>query len=150
MKKSVFPNNEQHRLNLIAEHNSSVSKFTYFLMSASGAGLGFAITQVNPNEASWAMSMLFLAMMFWGGSFFAGIRYHLISHSISEVAEMAITTELSNRPDAKSLINQCKGLGKQLSDETLTWSKFQVISLLSGAVSMALWRLWEVFDEVSK
>ena len=147
---NTVPDNEQHRLNLISEHSASVSKFTYFLMSASGAGLGFAITQVNSSEASWAMSMLFLAMMFWCVSFFAGIRNRLLSHGIVEKAVEAEEAKLSNNPNASSLCQSLKAQANLLGDKTLIWSMCQVIAFLFGAISLALWRLWEVLDEFSK
>lgn len=147
---NTVPDNEQHRLNLISEHSASVSKFTYFMMSAAGAGLGFAITQAVPSEASRAMSMLFLAMMAWSFSFYAGIREVMCSHAIVAIAVKAEEARLTHSRLSPAPIKQFKSLADKWADKTQAWTMWQIRAFLVGAVSMALWRLWEVLDEISK
>lgn len=112
--------------------------------------MGFAITQASPGNANWALSMLFVAMLCWCVSFYSGIRKIMWSHSIVALAVKAVEAQLTTSPKVGSFGQQVKALSDEWGDKTVAWTKWQIISFLTGAVSMAIWRLWEVLGEILK
>lgn len=58
---------------LYAAHRSGYEKFVYFLMAASGACIGFALTQ-HKEPTGFDGELLLCALSCWGGSFYFGLR----------------------------------------------------------------------------
>lgn len=66
-------NNDEARKELYAAHRAGYEKFVYFLMAASGACIGFALTQ-HKAPSGLDGELLLCALACWGGSFYFGIR----------------------------------------------------------------------------
>ena len=62
-------------------------KYVYFLLTATGAAVAFAVTQTQTAKLAWTQAPLGFALLFWGLSFFCGCRH--IQHS--ECADTVIT-----------------------------------------------------------
>jgi hypothetical protein len=53
----------------------SQSKYTYFLLAAAGAAIGFALTQTQGESLAYTQVPLAIAVFLWAGSFFCGCRH---------------------------------------------------------------------------
>ncbi|CUJ49122.1 hypothetical protein [Achromobacter kerstersii] len=51
------------------------SKYTYFILTAVGACIGFAVTQTRGEHLSLVHAPLGLALLFWGLTFYCGCRF---------------------------------------------------------------------------
>jgi hypothetical protein len=60
---------------LFKAHRDGQDKIAYFLLTASGAGIGFAVTQTKDAWIGYSQIPLGLAIICWGLSFFFGCRY---------------------------------------------------------------------------
>jgi len=55
--------------------HESQSKYTYFLLAAAGAAIGFSLSQTQNVGFSFSQTPLGLAVLFWGLSFYFGCRH---------------------------------------------------------------------------
>src|SRR4051794_11241817 len=62
------------KLELHRAVRESADKYIYFLLAASGAAIGFALTQTQEATLSKSMILLALAVVFWGLSFYCGCK----------------------------------------------------------------------------
>ncbi|OOE43101.1 hypothetical protein BZG11_06190 [Salinivibrio kushneri] len=53
----------------------SQSKYTYFLLAAAGASIGFSLNQTQGLALTWSHLPLGIAILCWGVSFFCGCRH---------------------------------------------------------------------------
>ncbi len=53
----------------------SQNKYTYFLLAAVGAAIGFAITQTNGKSLNISQIPLAISLLLWAGSFYCGCKY---------------------------------------------------------------------------
>ena|SRR5690606_19696942 len=60
---------ELHRL-----HSDSQSKYTYFLLAAAGAAMGYGLQKLDGLPLSWQVAPGVLAIALWLASFFAGCK----------------------------------------------------------------------------
>jgi hypothetical protein len=63
------------RETLFKVHRDASNKYTYFLLAASGAAIGFATTQTQDATISWAKLPLGIAVLCWAISFYCGCRH---------------------------------------------------------------------------
>src|SRR5690554_2121292 len=56
-------------------HRTAQEKYTYFLLAAAGAAIGFAVTRTSDAPLAWSQVPLALAVSEWGLSFFFGCRH---------------------------------------------------------------------------
>ena len=64
-----------HELELYRVHRAAQEKYTYFLLAAAGAAIGFAVTQSQTAAFEWPQLPLGLAVLLWALSFFFGCRH---------------------------------------------------------------------------
>lgn len=65
------------------------SKYTYFLLAAAGASIGFSLTQTQGVILSWSQVPLGIAVFCWGVSFFCGCRHlEYVSSTLYANSEM--------------------------------------------------------------
>jgi len=60
---------ELHRL-----HSDGQSKYTYFLLAAAGAAMGYGLQKLEGIPLSWQVAFGLLAIGLWLGSFFCGCK----------------------------------------------------------------------------
>ncbi|WP_446811240.1 hypothetical protein ACH50O_06670 [Methylomonas sp. 2BW1-5-20] len=61
-------------LELHRQHQAGQEKYTYFLLTAAGAAIGFAVQKADGMTLSWWLSPAALAILFWGISFYFGCK----------------------------------------------------------------------------
>ena len=65
------------------QFRTSQDKYSYFLLAAAGAAIGFALTQTQGKPLSWSQLPLALAVVCWGLSFYFGCYF--IEHITSSL-----------------------------------------------------------------
>lgn len=61
-------------LELYKQHQTSQDKYTYFLLAAAGAAIGFAVQKTEGLHLSWWLLPVGLAIVCWGISFYYGCK----------------------------------------------------------------------------
>ncbi|MGH7812993.1 MAG: hypothetical protein ACREQI_03215 [Candidatus Binataceae bacterium] len=65
---------ETERL-LYSAFRDAQTRYTYFILTAAGAGIALAVNQTNSAALSWSQVPLAAAVLSWGLSFFFGCRH---------------------------------------------------------------------------
>lgn len=76
----------------------SQEKYTYFLLAAVGACLGFALTQTNEIAISTKQIPLAIAVLMWGLSFFYGCKYLQAKQSTTYANSEYLKAENGHHP----------------------------------------------------
>jgi hypothetical protein len=134
----------------------SQSKYTYFLLAAAGASIGFSLTQTHGVVLSWSQVPLGIAVLCWGVSFFCGCRnLEYVSSTLYANSEMLDIEagrhrEVGSHPQMvqaasegirqaiESNINSASALGKR-----------QFRFLILGAFLYVSWHVFEMWLRVS-
>ncbi len=142
---------------LVKISNAAQEKTTYFLMAASGSGIGFALSQTKLEALVSHHYIWLLAVAIWAISFWAGIRFTMNANSVKSknaayVANLSLLKdcEPSQAFELESL-NRKKfkeAVGKHQTRMEL-WGKIQMYGLLLGAVTYVIWHLVRMFLQVS-
>jgi hypothetical protein len=61
-------------LELYKQHHASQDKYTYFLLAAAGAAIGFAVQKTEGLCLTWWLLPVGLAIVCWGISFYSGCK----------------------------------------------------------------------------
>lgn len=126
------------------EIRSLREKHSYFLMSASGTSVGFAITQMNNLTASQSNILLLAALVLWASSFYSGHRFLMKDEGLLW-ANHAYLEELDT-PQGQAFGQE--NMRMILKEATLPaskaaerWRKTQIACLVFGAALFVLWKL---------
>ena len=77
----------------------SQSKYTYFLLAAAGAAIGFALTQTQDESLACSQWPLELAVFLWGSSFFCGCRHLTYVNSTLYANVVLLKIESGQHPE---------------------------------------------------
>lgn len=55
-------------------HSQAQEKYTYFLLAAAGAAIGFAVQKTEGLPLSWWLLPVGIATVIWGASFYCGCK----------------------------------------------------------------------------
>ena len=111
---------------------------SYYLMSASGAGIGYALATIDQNISISQSQMLLVSILFWSISFAYGLRR---LHFLSELMRISVLnlTELPQFQREPSLFAEMQKISKNAGDENSSSEKlkarFQNAFLLLGALA---------------
>jgi len=61
-------------LELYKQHGAAHDKYTYFLLAAAGAAIGFAVQKTEGASLGWSLLACGLAVLSWGLSFYFGCK----------------------------------------------------------------------------
>jgi hypothetical protein len=126
-------------------------KIAYFLLTASGAGIGFAITRTQDTWLGWSQIPLGLAIMTWGLSFLFGC-YHLI-HALQALNENGAYIRLqdSHAQDPKSVKHEDLAQIREIWDALAKATKsanatfiLQFKLVILGGVCYLFWHILEM------
>ncbi|MBL4749486.1 MAG: hypothetical protein JKX71_02675 [Amylibacter sp.] len=127
----------------------SREKIIYFLMSASGASIGFATTQMNDLLPDQYNRFLYIGIVLWACSFICGLRAIRITHGT--MLANAKVLEMKNDTHPKILDNA--GFDKMVEDDFATkgkkfgfWCNSQALLLLFGAFCYIVWQILKCSD----
>jgi hypothetical protein len=130
----------------------SQSKYTYFLLAAAGAAIGFALTQTQGEGLACSQVPLGFAVFLWGSSFFCGCRHlayvnsTLYANSALLKIESGQHPEVGNHPEymqaASEGIRQAIGQNSETANRLGHW---QFRTLIAGAIFYVLWHVLEMY-----
>jgi len=81
--------NDEARSSLYKAHQAGQEKYTYFLLAAAGAAVGFAVQKTEGMKLSWWLLPVAGAILSWGISFICGCKNIQWAHAaISSNATM--------------------------------------------------------------
>lgn len=147
----------EREFELIKISNAAREKTTYFLMAASGSGIGFSLSQTKlealvPHHYIWL-----LAVAIWATSFWAGIRLTMNANNVkfknaSYIGSLNLLKSLEANEASK-----LEFLAKEKFDEAVgkhqirmeIWGRIQMYGLLLGAVTYVIWHLVRMSLQVS-
>lgn len=132
------------------------SKYTYFLLAAAGASIGFSLSQTQGSALSWSQVPLGLAVFCWGVSFFCGCRHlEYVSSTLYSNAELLIVEsgehpEVGGHPAmvqaASEGIRQAMAGNKKKAGSL---GQYQFQALICGASFYVGWHILEMWFRVS-
>lgn len=130
----------------------SQSKYTYFLLAAAGAAIGFALTQTQNIGISCSQIPLGIAVILWGLSFYFGCRRlayvnsTLYANSALLNIESGQHPEVGNHPQhmqaASEGVRQAIESNSEIANKLGHW---QFRTLIAGAVFYVSWHVLEMY-----
>jgi hypothetical protein len=146
----IMPENKD-LLELYKQHQASRDKYTYFLLAAAGAAIGFAVQKTEGLLLSWWLLPVGFAIMCWGVSFYYGCQnltwvqtaiyanYNLLQLKAGVHPEQPPHLELTNAA--------ISGVSTALDNNAANAQFFgvwQFRMLITGAVFFIGWRVAEM------
>jgi hypothetical protein len=138
-------------LELNKRHSDLQQKYAFFLLTAVGACIGFAITQTTNTPLNWSKLPLGLAFILWGLSFNLGCGYLRVKDSAIQANVELIKFTTGKHPNAGSdSVRISKGanamremLTKYRKKSSLLY-KWQLRTLQLGVFSYVVWHVYEM------
>jgi hypothetical protein len=138
-------------LELYKQHQASQDKYTYFLLAASGAAIGFAIQKTDGLLLSWWLAPVGLAIICWGASFFCGCKNIVwVQTSIyanSTLLQLKAGTHPEQPPYPEYTKVAISGVRSALDSnikKAQSFGAWQFRLLIAGAISFIGWRVLEM------
>lgn len=129
-------------------HREAADKYTYFLLAAAGAAIGFSMSQTQQAILSWWKVPLGLAILFWAFSFFSGCQQLRQANNLLQrnyrylVVKSGQDPVFPDRPDVLAFIE--KDL-RDRSEQSGKWQWRQFTTLVAGGGFYIAWHIVEMF-----
>lgn len=127
------------------------SKYTYFLLAAAGAAIGFAISQTEGDSLAWSQFPLGAAVIAWLMSFYMGCQHlhfvHLgLYHNLTILkVNHGEDPQVGRDPQMMAMANEVlRDAFKKNSDKAGWRARFQFWFLITGAVLYIVWHVVEM------
>ncbi len=134
----------------------SQSKYTYFLLAAAGAAIGFTLTQTQDESLAWSQWPLGIAVFLWGSSFFCGCRHlaYVNSTLYANAALLKIESgqhpQVGNHPQYMEAASEgVRQAIEQNSESANQLGHWQFRFLIAGAVLYVIWHVFEMYLRMS-
>jgi hypothetical protein len=123
-------------------------KYTYFLLTAAGAGIAFAANQTQGMSLAWSQAPLGLAVVTWGLSFYFGCRHvEWVNSAIYANTEL-LKVEAGQHPEAgthpEMIAAASAGIRAAIKGNSDTANKlahWQFRALVAGGVLYVAWHV---------
>ena len=132
-------------------HSDSQDKYTYFLLAAAGAAIGFAVQKTEGQPLSWWLSPVAAATLLWTASFYFGCKnIDWVQRSMSanfNLLQLKSGTHPNQPPHPQILEAAISGVSKALqsnAERAGFYAKWQFGTLIAGAVCFIGWRVVEM------
>ncbi len=133
-------------------YQASQDKYIYFLLSATIAAIGFAVTQTKDLKLSAYLIPLGISIICWGFSFFCGCRNRLYFNAILYANYDLLRVQSGEYPEIGGHLQKIEAASKgiknamETNNERLVWhSKWQLNLFLIGAAAYILWHMLEMY-----
>ncbi|MFW6017140.1 MAG: hypothetical protein ACOCRK_11935 [bacterium] len=135
----------EKELEIYRQLRISQDKYTYYILTAAGAGIGLAINQTQDMILSWSLLPLGVALLLWGLSFFFGCRHlkyvssFLYTNADIIKVEEGRLPQVVEHPEYQSAA--IAGIKEALENNSIKANKFSNLQfkfLVFGAVSYIL------------
>jgi hypothetical protein len=138
-------------LELHKQHTAAQDKYTYFLLAAAGAAIGFAVQKTEGMKLSWWLLPVAAAILCWGASFYYGCKNLEWVHTAirANVTLLQLRAGIHpNQPQHPSLVPVAMSGTGQAFDKSIEkasfFAKWQFRLLVSGGVCFIVWRVAEI------
>lgn len=135
----------------------SQSKYTYFLLAAAGAAIGFALTQTQDESLACSQLPLGIAVFLWGISFFCGCRHLAYVNSTLYANTVLLKIESGQHPAVGNHPQYIQATSEgvrqaieQNSESANRLGHWQFRFLIAGAVFYVIWHLLEMYLRISQ
>lgn len=139
---------EDFEMELVKSHKSMKEKSIYFLMAASGACIGFALTQAKDLTLEWQHLWLATALACWAISFLCGFGAIRCALAVTWLNGDLLQVRSGKHPHVRGrpdLRNQTADFFLDeiaLRNTSLLWAEMCQISLLIlGVVAYVVWQV---------
>jgi hypothetical protein len=133
-------------------HQTGQEKYTYFLLAAAGAAIGFAVQKTEGLKLSWWLLPVALATVSWATSFFFGCKNLLsVQSSISanyNLLQLRQGTHPKQPPHPEFVAAAERGVSSALEsngNKAQFYGVWQFRLLIAGAVLFIAWRILEMW-----
>lgn len=130
----------------------SQNRYTYFLLAAAGAAIGFSLSQTHGSALDWHHISLAAAVALWAGSFFSGCRYLAYVNSTLYSNGELLRIQSGQHPEVGThpayVAAASEGLRKALesnSEAANWWGHWQFRLLAAGAGCYVAWHVWSMY-----
>ena len=131
-------------------HSDSQDKYTYFLLAASGAAIGFAVQKTDGQALSWWLLPVAAATLLWAISFYFGcMNIDWVQRSMSanfSLLQLKQGTHPNQPPHQQLFEAAVSGVASALQgnmDRAGFYARWQFRSLIAGTVCFICWRVVE-------
>ena len=142
-------NNEP--LELYKQHQASQDRYTYFLLAASGAAIGFAIQKTDGLLLSWWLVPAGVSIVCWGASFFCGCKNIVWVQTSIYANYNLLQLKSGNHPEqppyqqyTEAAISGVKSALDSNVKKASFFGIWQFRLLIAGAVIFIGWRILEM------
>jgi hypothetical protein len=143
--------NNNDLLELYRQHQASQDKYTYFLLAAAGAAIGFAVQKTDSLLLSWWLAPVGMAILCWGFSFFCGCKNIVwVQTSIyanTSLLQLKAGVHPEQPPYPSHTVAAISGVRSAMESNAKKaqfYACWQFRLLIIGAVSFIGWRLLEM------
>lgn len=143
--------NESER-DLFRLHRESQNRYTYFLLAAAGAAIGFALTQTNEASLSLAQLPLGIAGVLWAFSFYCGCKQlQYVTGTLYNNAELLRVQSgrhqfTGSNPQAIAIGSSAlKEILENMSKKVGQFGAWQFRFLVFGSISYVGWHIFEMW-----
>jgi hypothetical protein len=133
-------------------HTQGQEKYTYFLLAAAGAAIGFAVQKTEGLHLSWWLLPVGISTLLWGASFYCGCRnLDRVSAALSAnftLLQLRKGTHPNQPPHLDLTEAALRGVVTALESNIKNaekFSKWQFRLLIAGVVMFVSWRILEMF-----
>lgn len=141
-----------NELEVFKLHRQGQDKMTYFLLAAAGAAIGFALSQTREAGLGQHHAPLGLALLCWGGSFYAGCNQLRLTDSILYSNAEMLKIKRGAHPEVGShpeLIQAASEGVRQAVDKKAGRAQrsghWQFRLILAGAIFYIGWHILEMY-----
>ena len=141
---------------LFRVHREALGRYTYFLLTAAGAGIGLAVNQTREAALAWSQVPLAAAVLSWGLSFFCGVRYLEYLNSVNYDNLELLNVQAGRHPLAGTHPGKIQigvdYLMREIetgSSKASVFGRWQSGLLIAGAVFYVLWHILEMYLRTS-
>ncbi len=136
---------------LAKQLNEAQSKYTYFLLAVAASAIAFAVQITTGRPLDWTLILLGLAVISWGGSFYAGCQNRDYFSSTLYANISLLQLQDGNHPEYRNhpqmVAAACEGVREAANINSSTanfWGHLQFRLLVLGAVFFLIWHIVEM------
>ena len=132
-------------------HENGQEKYTYFLLAAAGAAIGFAVQKTEGLLLSWWLLPVAFSIFFWGLSFYFGCENinwvqtsKVANYNLLHLKNGSHSEQPSNQEGLDYAVSEVRSALSQNMEKAQSYYKWQFRSLISGAIFFIGWRIVEM------
>lgn len=140
------------QLEIYKQQRTAQDKYVYFILAAAGACIAFAITKTQDMALNRWHSIVGLAVIVWGASFYAGIRHLQLLSAVLNLNFELSKVEAGQHPDAGNnprMMQFAKDAIKErvqiVNNKSNRWAVAQSYLLLAGGFAYLIWHVVEMY-----